>query len=199
MEMKQLNVYRLLNKARLALQDKELKKTGKNTYSGYDYFTLNDFLPEVQKIFDGLNLSGVVSFTADLATLTITDMTEGGQIIITSPMGSANLKGCHEVQNVGAVETYQRRYLWVTALEIVEHDELDSTTGRDRDEPAKRATPKVIAEIKAKMKQAGTGLESVLKFAKVETLEDLTPEKAKAVLAKLQSKIDEPQPMPEAA
>ena len=33
------------------------------------------------------------------------------------------------MQNIGAVETYQRRYLWVTAMEIVEHDALDSTTG----------------------------------------------------------------------
>jgi hypothetical protein len=44
-------------------------------------------------------------------------------------MGSAALKGCHEVQNIGAVETYQRRYLWVSAMEIVEHDALDATTG----------------------------------------------------------------------
>jgi hypothetical protein len=29
------------------------------------------------------------------------------------------------------VETYQRRYLWVAALEIVEHDALDATTGKD--------------------------------------------------------------------
>jgi hypothetical protein len=49
-----------------------------------------------------------------------------------SPMGSAALKGCHEVQNIGAVETYQRRYLWVAALEIVEHDALDATTGSDK-------------------------------------------------------------------
>jgi hypothetical protein len=47
-------------------------------------------------------------------------------------MGSAALKGCHEVQNVGAVETYQRRYLWVTAMEIVEHDALDATTGAEK-------------------------------------------------------------------
>jgi hypothetical protein len=46
-------------------------------------------------------------------------------------MGSAALKGCHEVQNIGAVETYQRRYLWVAALEIVEHDALDSSPGAD--------------------------------------------------------------------
>jgi hypothetical protein len=47
-------------------------------------------------------------------------------------MKEANLKGCHAIQNLGAVETYTRRYLWVTALEIVEHDVLDATTGNDK-------------------------------------------------------------------
>ena len=28
------------------------------------------------------------------------------------------------------METYQRRYLWVAALEIVEHDALDATAGK---------------------------------------------------------------------
>jgi hypothetical protein len=46
-------------------------------------------------------------------------------------MAEANLKGNHEIQNLGAVETYQRRYLWMTAMEIVEHDILDS--GREKD------------------------------------------------------------------
>jgi hypothetical protein len=53
-------------------------------------------------------------------------------------MGSAALKGCHEVQNIGAVETYQRRYLWVTAMEIVEHDVLDAVTGTDSGTPVKK-------------------------------------------------------------
>ena len=48
-------------------------------------------------------------------------------------MSSAALKGCHEVQNLGAVQTYIRRYLWVTALEIVEHDAIDSSPGADVD------------------------------------------------------------------
>ena len=72
---------------------------------------------------------GIVSFTKEQAELAIIDVDGGGEIVITSPFGSAALKGCHEVQNIGAVETYQRRYLWVTAMEIVEHDALDSTTG----------------------------------------------------------------------
>jgi len=126
-----------LMKARLILQNKKLKKSGQNKFAGYFYFELGDFLPEVQSIFSELGLCGLVSYTADLAKLTITDLEDGSSVEITSPMGSAALKGCHEVQNIGAVETYQRRYLWVTAMEIVEHDVLDATTGADQPKSAK--------------------------------------------------------------
>jgi len=128
-------VYKKLNAARLELQNTKLSKSGHNKFAGYKYFELGDFLPTINNIFGNAGLCGVVSFTSDLATLTITDIDDNSQIVITSPMGSAALKGCHEVQNVGAVETYQRRYLWVTAMEIVEHDALDATTGADTKKP----------------------------------------------------------------
>jgi SpoU rRNA methylase family enzyme len=123
--------------ARLRLHSIDLKKSGHNKFAGYKYFELGDFLPTIQNIFNELGLCGVVSYTQDLATLTITDGTDN--IVITSPMGSAALKGCHEVQNIGAVETYQRRYLWVTAMEIVEHDVLDAVTGTDSGTPVKKS------------------------------------------------------------
>jgi hypothetical protein len=122
--------------ARLKLQNTALTKSGHNKFAGYKYFELGDFLPTIQNIFNELGLCGVVSYTQDLATLTITDGADN--IVITSPMGSAALKGCHEVQNIGAVETYQRRYLWVTAMEIVEHDVLDAVTGTDSGTPVKK-------------------------------------------------------------
>ena len=131
-----MTVYTKLMQARLFLQATKLNKSGHNKFAGYKYFELGDFLPTVQEIFHNLGLCGIVSYTADVATLTIVDTEDGSQIQITSPMGSAALKGCHEVQNIGAVETYQRRYLWVTAMEIVEHDVLDATNGQDT--PAKR-------------------------------------------------------------
>lgn len=49
-------------------------------------------------------------------------------ITITSPMADAPLKGTHPIQQIGACETYSRRYLWVAALEIVEHDGLEAVT-----------------------------------------------------------------------
>lgn len=122
-----MNVYAKLQAARIKLHSTELKKSGHNKFAGYSYFELADFVVPALQIFDSLKLCGVVSFGKELATLTIVDLESGEKIEITSPMSSAALKGCHEVQNLGAVETYIRRYLWVAALEIVEHDALDAS------------------------------------------------------------------------
>ena len=124
-----MSVYKKLQEARCEMQKMTLSKSGKNTFAGYSYFELGDFLPAINDLFLEKGLCGVVSFTASLATLKVVDVEDGTSVEFTSPMGSAALKGCHEVQNVGAVETYQRRYLYVTALEIVEHDALEPVTG----------------------------------------------------------------------
>ena len=135
-----MSVHKKLMQARIKLQQVKLKKSGLNKFAGFEYFELGDFLPTVQSIFSEIGLCGVVSYDKDLATLTITDIDDNSQIVITSPMAEANLKGVHPIQNMGAVETYSRRYLWVTALEIVEHDALDATTGRKGDAPIVRPT-----------------------------------------------------------
>ena len=120
-------VHKKLMQARISLQEAPLKKSGHNKFAGYSYFELGDFIPTINKIFNEIGLCGVVSYDTEIASLTITDTDDGTNIVITSPMAEANLKGCHPIQNLGAVETYTRRYLWVTAMEIVEHDALDSS------------------------------------------------------------------------
>lgn len=139
-----MSVYKKLMDARIQLQGKALSKSGNNKFAGYKYFELGDFLPSIQEIFSDLGLCGVVSYTSDgreEATLTIVDMENPtDRIVIGSPMSTAALKGCHEVQNLGAVQTYLRRYLWVTAMEIVEHDALDAS------EPLKPETKKALAK-----------------------------------------------------
>ena len=124
-----MSVHKKLMQARLTLQGMKLKKSGLNKFAGYQYFELGDFIPAVQTIFNDVGLCGVISYGKEIATLTITDTEQGTSLDVTSPMSTAALKGCHEVQQLGAVETYIRRYLWVTAMEIVEHDALDSSEG----------------------------------------------------------------------
>lgn len=139
-----MSVHKKLMEARVKLQSREIKKSGHNKFSGYHYFELGDFLPHIQSIFNEVGLCGVVTFNRDFAELAITDVEDGTQIIIQSPMAAAELKGAHPIQQMGAIQTYQRRYLWMAALEIVEHDVLDATQGADT-KPAK-AEPKPITK-----------------------------------------------------
>lgn len=131
-----MGVHMKLAKARVELQKMALNKSGHNKFAGYKYFELGDFMPAINEIFAKTGLCGIVSYGTDLATLTITDVDDQSSVTITSPMAEAALKGAHAIQNLGAVETYSRRYLWMTAMEIVEHDALDSS------EPVK---PKLIS------------------------------------------------------
>jgi len=137
-----MSVYKKLQEARIQLQNTKLNKSGKNKFAGYEYFELGDFLPQIQNICQKNGLCGMVSFTADTAYLTIHETEGDGFVTFTSPMSSAALKGCHDVQNLGAVQTYLRRYLWTNAFEIVEHDALDATTGAV--EPVKKVEPKPV-------------------------------------------------------
>jgi hypothetical protein len=125
-----MNIYQKLNAAREEFHTAKLKKSGHNKFANYYYFELGDFVIPALEIFKKHGLTSLISFGNEMAEMRIvnTEKTDE-QIVITSPMSSAALKGCHEVQNLGAVQTYLRRYLWVAALEIVEHDALDATTG----------------------------------------------------------------------
>lgn len=141
-----MNVYEKLQTARVALQQMSLKKTGENKFSNYKYFELGDFLPQTQELFLQQKLCGVVSFKTDIATLTVVNTEKPEeQIVFESPMSSAALKGMHDIQNLGAVQTYLRRYMWMDAMEIVEHDAVDAS-----DKPSKadapKATPKAASQ-----------------------------------------------------
>jgi hypothetical protein len=125
-----MNVYQKLNVARKKFHGIELRKSGHNKFAGYKYFELGDFIIPALNIFDEVGLTSIISFTKEYADMRIINLEKPEEVItISSPMSTAALKGCHEVQNLGAVQSYLRRYLWVAALEIVEHDALDATTG----------------------------------------------------------------------
>ena len=125
-----MSIHSKLMQARLKLQVADLKKSGHNKFAGYKYFELGDFLPTIQTICNEVGICGHITFYTDIAVLTVTDMNDATQFIeFKCPMSTAALKGCHEVQNMGATLTYIRRYLWTNAFEIVEHDAIDSSAG----------------------------------------------------------------------
>lgn len=128
-----MNVYEKLAKARVMFQANNPKMSGKNTYAGYTYFELSDILPVINKIGAEIGFVCEVSFSGESATLLFRNTEKPDEFItFTSPMSTASLKGCHEVQNLGAVQTYIKRYLYQNAFEIVESDALNAGTKEDK-------------------------------------------------------------------
>jgi hypothetical protein len=119
-------VHKKLMQARVELQAMPLKKSGHNKFAGYNYFELGDFLPQVNSIFNRIGLCSVVSFDAEYASLTITDVDDGTMIVITSPMVESSMKGASAIQSLGGLQTYQRRYLYMCACDLVENDSFDA-------------------------------------------------------------------------
>lgn len=157
-----MTVFEKLNEARLRFQNAGVKKSGKNSYAGYTYYELADILPFINQIANELKFTCVVNFTPELATLDFVDLEENGKITFTSPMSSASLKGCHEVQNLGAVETYIKRYLYQNCFEIVEADVLDETMN-----PSEKSNSENVEELIKKVNaRMNTMTDEQLTFAK---------------------------------
>jgi hypothetical protein len=126
--MKKMNVYEKLAKARVAFMQGNVKKNGKNDFAKYTYFELSDILPVINKIAEEIKFTTVVLFNKEVAVLRFIDTEKPEDYIeFSSPMSEANLKGAHPVQNLGAVETYIKRYLYQNCFEIAENDSLDGT------------------------------------------------------------------------
>lgn len=159
------NVYQKLMDVRTGLLAQSIKKSGAQQGRNKKYFELGDFLPQAMALFAKFDLCPMVSFAEDLAVLTIRDMMEPdadkGTIIFTTPMSTANLPNCHPVQNLGAVQTYLRRYLYMCALDLVEHDALDSGDGPA---PAED-TPPPAADKPARKAQLSEVAQNVLSLA----------------------------------
>lgn len=134
-----MNIYKKLQECRVALQNTNLKKSGRNGHLGFNYFTLDDFMGVVNKLFLDHDLCSSFNIITNAdgvreAELTIYYAPEGKDaesLRFTSPIANAELKGSTPIQALGAIHTYMRRYLYVNALEIAEPEILDYLSGSE--------------------------------------------------------------------
>lgn len=178
-----MSIYKKLSNARKAFHGRKLTKSGHNKFAGYKYFELGDFVQAGMECLDAEGLVSIISFNAAEAVMTVFDTESDSSIVITSPMAEANLKGCHPIQNLGAVETYQRRYLWVTLLEIIEHDALDSS--KPLEEPVK-PTKAMIGKLEKAIESSGRSKEKLLEYYEASSLNELSVNQINEALAMME-------------
>lgn len=145
--MEKLNLYQKINKVRLEFLKANPKKTGVNRFAEYKYFELADIVPVAMALCDKYGITPLISFSEEYATMNVvdTEVNDEGQhqaYEFQSPMRKLAVKGMNEIQALGGVETYQRRYLYMMFLDIVEADAFDATNGKDEPQAETKAAPK---------------------------------------------------------
>lgn len=173
------SVMKKLQKSRVDWQSKPRKKSGFNKFQNFKYFVLKDILPTVNEIFNKNGLYSQYNLTKDYAELIITDSTTGDYLIYKIPVQKLDNP---TMQNIGAINTYSKRYLYMNALEIEEdEDELDSQDLEKTEEvkPTKLSKEELIKKISEALGE--TKLNTWLKTSKKEKIEDFTVEELSKV------------------
>lgn len=156
-----LNIYDKLLEARKRFLETGIKKTGKNLYAEFKYFTLNDIIPIKQSIFKELGIADVISFGTEVATLTLYNVDNPEEVIeFMSQLAPDESLIKNPIQKVGAIQTYIRRYLYLLALDIIESDAIEATTDKPIDEDnkpvkteAKKSTKPATVEERKEIKE----------------------------------------------
>ena len=131
--MTEKNIYQKLANIRVALQDSKLKKSGKNAFANFEYFTLDDFLPTLNTLMVKYEVFSNFSISDGIATLTFINSEKPDEkVVFYSPVAEAEIKGSTPIQCLGGVHTYLKRYLYLNAFEIVEGDVLDALVGTEK-------------------------------------------------------------------
>ena len=186
-----MGIWKKIQYVKQKLLEANLKKSGENKFSGFKYYELSDFTPTIIKLCNEVGLFTKFTFDNEVATLEIINSDKQDQKeIYTSPMRDLQLKGCNDIQALGGVETYSRRYLYMSAFDIVENDMFDAVAGKDENKPAEvkviKATAKQVELLSKYYKD--DNLAKLLEINNVSKLEDLTIQKASEIIKKISEK-----------
>lgn len=125
-----MNIYEKINKVKYGILSAKLKKSGYNKFSNFNYYELADITPTIITLCNENKLMTQFTFDNDYARLIIIDVEKPMDVLAyTSPMKELQIKGANEIQALGGIETYQRRYLYMMAFDIIEADMFDATSG----------------------------------------------------------------------
>ena len=163
-----MNVWAKLLAVRSEFYETGAKKTGKNLHAEFMYFELEDIVPVAEPLFKKYGLLLMPLFADGNATAHIVNTDKPEECIdFTIPLIFIAEPGkfrMNEVQGVGAVVTYYRRYLYMVVLDLVESDGFDGQDGRknlpDEDDaptPAPKKTKPVTAQERQAIKEELTG------------------------------------------
>lgn len=174
------NIYQKINNIKQDFLNKKIKKTGKNSYSGFEYYELSDITPALIDLMNKYKVYSYISFNNELAKITLVNIENTQETItMTSPMVTPEIKGANGTQQLGGAITYLRRYLYLIAFDIVEPDFFDKTMGQENKEN-ELATLNQLATIDKLMLDK----KAICDAFKIDNIQKLTKQQASQIISK---------------
>ena len=139
------NVYTKIMKVRKEFSETTVKKSGKNEFQNFSYLELSDFVPiaiklcEENGLYTHINIGTITN--KEYATMTVVNVDNAEEKVVYSlelPCISKEGAFNNKIQDIGKMETYIRRYLYMLFLDIAVADSVDSEDNRPKRSSRKR-------------------------------------------------------------
>ena len=201
--MKKMKEEKNLNESiiniRVKLQNAGLKKSGKNKSAGFEYFELSDFLPKLNELMLEENINDIFKIEDGIAKLILIKAEETQEytipfVLFDTPCFKREnrdtgeiyeVKSMQDIQYLGALNTYYKRYLYLNAFGITDGDVIDSMNNEEiKSEP--KATPKQVEVLLEIYKDEN--LRKLLEANKINSINELPMKKASELIKKINEK-----------
>ena len=202
---------------RVGLQNSKLKKSGHNSFSNFDYYQLEDFLPRLNELMLQEEVNDIFTIDDGYAKLILIKGDEKQEYkipftLFDTPLNwkynkttqeNEQVKSMQDIQYLGALNTYYKRYLYINAFgitdgEIIDGMDNDNLTSKKETKPTKTTTKgqtqeelenMLDYEYQQALKDSGQDEKELLGHYEVETADQLTLQQKKEAIAVMKVKI----------
>nr|DAI46387.1 MAG TPA: ERF superfamily protein [Caudoviricetes sp.] len=193
METKELILNESIIKIRVKLQNSKIKKTGKNKFAGFEYYELGDFLPKLNELMLEENINDLFTIENDEVKLILMKGEEKQEYkmpfrIFETPLTKDGKQSMQDIQYLGALNTYYKRYLYLNAFGITDGEVIDSMNSEEIKKPIKQETKEILItekQIELIKELDQERVKKALEFYEKENIEDLTLVQASQLIAKI--------------
>lgn len=196
-----MNLNETIIKIRVELQKSKIKKSGKNRFAGFEYFELADFLPKLNELMLEYKVNDRYTIDNDLAKLELIKGEERQEytmpfVIFPTPLNKNGTPSMQDIQYLGALNTYYKRYLYLNAFGITDGEVIDSMDSANLQKgitiKASGNIEKKTLDLLSKMSEleldTNSDHEEILKYYKVESNQDMTLEQLEDCIKTLEKK-----------
>ena len=200
---------------RVGLQKSSIKKSGHNSFSNFDYYELADFLPRLNELMLQEEVNDIFTIEEGYAKLILLKGDEKQEYKIPftlyeTPLNwkynktiqeNEQVKSMQDIQYLGALNTYYKRYLYLNAYGITDGeiiDSMDNTNLSEKKNIKKNTAPateeddlEITRQFQEALVLSGVDLDTILGRYHVGKVGDLTKEQKLQAIKKMRINIQQ--------